>query len=108
MISVTSTELRLHEASRNNDVETVRALVASNTDVNSKNNVRIIVTSQALVLVSFTFNVLQLDRTALHWGAANGHVQVVEILIKTGADVDAEDKVLVSHLQDVERDTLKF
>ena len=59
------------------------------------------VTSQALVLVSFTFNVLQLDRTALHWGAANGHVQVVEILIKTGADVDAEDKVLVSHLQDV-------
>ena len=41
MISVTSTELRLHEASRNNDVETVRALVASNTDVNSKNNVRI-------------------------------------------------------------------
>ena len=40
-ISVTSTELRLHEASRNNDVETVRALVASNTDVNSKNNVRI-------------------------------------------------------------------
>ena len=65
-------------------------------------------TSQALVLVSFTFNGLQLDRTALHWGAANGHVQVVEILIKTGADVDAEDKVLVSHLQDVERDTLKF
>ena len=35
----------------------------------------------------------QLDRTALQWAAANGHVAVMNILIKAGADVEAQDKV---------------
>ena len=36
---------------------------------------------------------LQLGRTALHEAAIKGHAQVVEILIRSGADVNALDKV---------------
>jgi ankyrin repeat protein len=36
---------------------------------------------------------LQLDRTALHWAAANGHTTSMDILLKAGADVDGRDKV---------------
>jgi len=36
---------------------------------------------------------LQEKRTALHQAAINGHVQVVEALIKLGTDVNALDEV---------------
>jgi len=36
---------------------------------------------------------LQLGWTALHDAAFNGHAQVVEILIRSGADVNAHTKV---------------
>ncbi len=35
----------------------------------------------------------QLDRTALQWAAANGHDEVLEMLLKAQADVEAADKV---------------
>jgi len=37
---------------------------------------------------------LQLGKTALYWATAYGHVQVVETLIRLGADVNALDKVV--------------
>jgi len=37
--------------------------------------------------------VCQLDRTALHWAAANGHVEVVQALIEADADLNFADKV---------------
>ena len=36
---------------------------------------------------------LQYGRTALHYSAIYGHTEVVEILIRSGADVNALDKV---------------
>jgi len=34
-----------------------------------------------------------LDRTALHWAAANGHIDVIEVLIDANADLNFADKV---------------
>ena len=39
------------------------------------------------------FIYFQLDRTALHWAAANGNLRVMELLIHAGADIEAQDKV---------------
>ena len=39
------------------------------------------------------FSLFQLDRTALQWAAANGHLQIIQILIEAGADIEAQDKV---------------
>ena len=36
---------------------------------------------------------IQLDRTALHWAAANGNIDIIEKLIEKGADLEAKDKV---------------
>lgn len=43
-------------------------------------------------------DVLQLDRTALHWAAANGNLEAVEALIEGGADLEAKDKVVYEFL----------
>ena len=43
----------------------------------------------------------QLDRTALQWAAANGHTEVMELLIEAGADIECQDKVwlnIISHI----------
>ena len=40
------------------------------------------------------FSLFQLDRTALQWAAANGHLQIIQILIEAGADIEAQDKVI--------------
>lgn len=37
----------------------------------------------------------QLDRTALHWAAANGNIDVIEKLVEDGADLESKDKVPV-------------
>ena len=53
---------------------------------------------KSLVWFRFNFTVVsyfQLDRTALHWAAANGHLQVMEMLINAGADIEAQDKVSI-------------
>ena len=34
-----------------------------------------------------------MDRTALQWAAANGHTEIMQLLIKYGADIEAQDKV---------------
>jgi len=36
---------------------------------------------------------LQVGMTALHWAADEGHIPVVEALIRLGADVNAVDEV---------------
>jgi len=36
---------------------------------------------------------VKLDRTALHWAAANGHIDVVKVLIDAKADLNFADKV---------------
>lgn len=41
----------------------------------------------------FSFYLFQLDRTPLHWAAANGNLDIIEKLVETGADVEAKDKV---------------
>ena len=40
------------------------------------------------------FSLFQLDRTALQWAAANGHLQIIQILIESGAGIEAQDKVI--------------
>jgi len=40
--------------------------------------------------------VCKLDRTALHWAAANGHTDVVKVLLDADADVNYADKVSFS------------
>ena len=37
--------------------------------------------------------IAKLDRSGLHYAAANGHDEVMEILLSFGADYDANDKV---------------
>lgn len=46
-------------------------------------------------LLSELFFSLQLDRTALHWAAANGNIDVIEKLVEDGADLESKDKVPV-------------
>lgn len=46
-------------------------------------------------LLSELFFPLQLDRTALHWAAANGNIDVIEKLVEDGADLESKDKVPV-------------
>lgn len=46
-------------------------------------------------LLSELFFFLQLDRTALHWAAANGNIDVIEKLVEDGADLESKDKVPV-------------
>ena len=50
--------------------------------------------SYATILYTDVTCIFLQDRwTALHWAASRGHVQVVETLIRLGADVNALDKV---------------
>lgn len=44
-------------------------------------------------LLQLQFISFQLDRTALHWAAANGNIDVIEKLIEDGADLESKDKV---------------
>lgn len=46
-------------------------------------------------LLSELFFSLQLDRTALHWAAANGNIDVIDKLVEDGADLESKDKVPV-------------
>lgn len=36
---------------------------------------------------------LQLDRTALHWAAAEGNIDIIQLLLDNGTDVEVRDKV---------------
>ena len=44
-------------------------------------------------MLQLHFISFQLDRTALHWAAANGNIDVIEKLIEDGADLESKDKV---------------
>ena len=62
----------LSKAIRNNDTETVRKLLANGEDVNQ--------------IINYTFGI-----TALHFAIANNNLNLVQLLIDAGADINAED-----------------
>ena len=51
-----------------------------------------------MVCCSLHFISFQLDRTALHWAAANGNIDVIEKLIEDGADLESKDKVNIKRI----------
>ena len=64
----------LHKAAREGDADRVRKLLDAGADVNVRNT-----------------NKGHLQYTPLHWAAYYGHLEITEILISRGADLDAED-----------------
>jgi hypothetical protein len=64
----------LHKAAREGDADRVRKLLDAGADVNVKNA-----------------NTGRLQYTPLHWAAYYGHLEIAELLISRGADLDAED-----------------
>ncbi|XP_055956595.1 ankyrin repeat and death domain-containing protein 1A-like isoform X3 [Patella vulgata] len=71
-VDLSRREQKLHQAAKENDAATIRALYSQNSkEINSKNN---------------------LDRTPLHWAAANGNMEAVQALIEGGADLEGKDK----------------
>ena len=64
----------LHKAAREGDADRVRKLLDAGADVDVRNA-----------------NKGRLQYTPLHWAAFNGHLEIAEILISRGADLDAED-----------------
>ena len=64
----------LHKAAREGDADRVRKLLDAGADVNIRNA-----------------NKGRLQYTPLHWAAHYGHLEIAELLISRGADLDAED-----------------
>ena len=64
----------LHKAAREGDADRVRKLLDAGADVNVRNA-----------------NKGRLQYTPLHWAAYYGHLEIAELLISRGADLDAED-----------------
>jgi ankyrin repeat protein len=64
----------LHKAAREGDADRVRELLDAGADVNVRNADK-----------------QRLQYTPLHWAAYYGHLEIAEILISRGADLDAED-----------------
>lgn len=83
----------LHEAARNNHGKVVKLLLNDNADV----NVRVVNASdlRSLFKVPRLFAIaMKIGRSPLHWAAANGHAEVVEMLCEAQADVCCEDASL--------------
>jgi ankyrin repeat protein len=64
----------LHKAAREGDADRVRELLDAGADVNVRNTDK-----------------QRLQYTPLHWAAYYGHLEIAEILISRGADLDAVD-----------------
>ena len=64
----------LHKAAREGDADRVRKLLDAGADVNVRNADK-----------------QRLQYTPLHWAAHFGHLEIAELLISRGADLDAED-----------------
>ena len=64
----------LHKAAREGDADRVRELLDTGADVNVRNA-----------------NKGRLQYTPLHWAAYYGHLEIADILISRGADLDADD-----------------
>ena len=64
----------LHKAAREGDADRVRELLDAGADVNVRNADK-----------------QRLQYTPLHWAAYYGHLEIAEILISRGADLDADD-----------------
>ncbi len=64
----------LHKAAREGDADRVKELLDAGADVNGRNADK-----------------QRLQYTPLHWAAYYGHLEIAELLISRGADLDAED-----------------
>ena len=72
----------LHKAVREGDADRVRKLLDAGADVNGRNS------SKAVKLLR---GGTPLQWTSLHYAAYYGHLEIAEILISRGADLDADD-----------------
>jgi len=72
----------LHKAAREGDADRVRELLDAGADVNVRNS------SNAVKLLR---GGTPLQWTSLHYAAYYGHLEIAEILISRGADLDADD-----------------
>ncbi|MEI0518875.1 ankyrin repeat domain-containing protein [Brachyspira murdochii] len=62
--------IELLEASKNNDLETLKALIENGADVNVKDDY---------------------NKTALMYASEKGHLEIVKYLLDKGADINAKD-----------------
>ena len=76
-LSAVGAELRLIDAAKRSDVEAVRALVEQGLDVNAR---------------------AADGATALHWAAYRGRVELIQLLIRSHAAVDATNDLGVTPL----------
>ena len=86
----------LREAAISGDFEKVRQLCAKSISIDCDE----VSYLNTLFYLTHLFDTLSLPllqdgRTALHYAAAIGHIQIVKLLIENGANVNANDKVRV-------------
>lgn len=101
---VYGSELNLHSASLKGDIETVKLLIESGTDVNARNkdgqsplhwaafrgHYKI---AELLIEAGANVNAACIKKwSPLHWAAKEGHIKLAELLIKSGADINATTK----------------
>ncbi|XP_014782978.1 ankyrin repeat and death domain-containing protein 1A isoform X2 [Octopus bimaculoides] len=86
-------EKKLHEAARQNNLAKARRLLIEKVDVDCKNNrTRLNQNEQNLISMPTSVLSIHLDRTALHWAAAEGNIDIIQLLLDNGTDVELRDK----------------
>jgi ankyrin repeat protein len=100
----------LHTAAQNGHKEIVALLLESGADFEAKDQVKrmsvafmvahIFIESLFRLFESFFFHELrpQHARTPVHYAAEGGHRKIVSLLLEKGADIEAQDLVLVHGL----------
>jgi|ETNmetMinimDraft_14_1059893.scaffolds.fasta_scaffold12967_3 ankyrin repeat protein len=74
-----SPEISLHKAVIKGDIEAVRNYLSAGEDVNKKG--------------------IRLRETPLHWAAAYNHIEIAELLISEGAEINVKDKFGITPLE---------
>ena len=98
---------RLRMAFSRRHMDIVNELINNVTDVNEKDRVSYILNNDTVFDNRFdVFGMLQEGMTSLMWSCNNGHLDIVNVLIDNGADVNDNDNVssnllslsLISHV----------
>ena len=87
----------LHDAGSNNHIEMAQLLLASGADVNVKEKViwyTITLRYIILLLLFLSLYILQYGQSPLHDAGSNNHVEMAQLLLASGADVNIKDKVI--------------